>query len=372
LNFQQEFIGYINEHQLFQKNDRLLLAVSGGIDSVVLCELLKRAGYDFAIAHCNFQLREKDSEEDECFVKSLASKYQVEFFSKRFDTRGYTDIHKVNIQIAARDLRYTWFNEMITKGGSGLFRNIVTGHHANDNVETVVMNFFKGTGIKGLKGMSPKESGIGGKVVRPLLFATKEMILNFAVKEGLEWREDESNKSSDYTRNYFRNEMLPALQKLYPQVENNVLKNIDRLSDVYGIYEEAVLKKIDQIFQFNKSEARIPILKLLKTKGYQTVLFEGLKPFGFHSQQIPEVLKLLQAESGSYLASDTHRLIRHRRFLIITPIKTEKSEMIVIEEGTNRVVGNDFSLQLKTTAVSKNLDEGNWVACLDADLLTFH
>lgn len=371
MSLHQQFIEYIRRHHLFEKNDQLLVAVSGGVDSVVLCELLKRSGFNFVMAHCNFQLREKDSEADELFVKKIATAYQVQFFSKRFGTRQYAEINKVNIQIAARALRYEWFNDLIARGNDRGLTKIITGHHANDNIETVAMNFFKGTGIKGMLGMSPSESGIGGKVIRPLLFATKEMIVDFAKKNSLEWREDRSNLSSDYSRNYFRKEVLPALQKLYPQVENNLLKNIDRFTDIYSIYEEAVLKKISQIFQSTGSEVQIPVLKLLKTKGYKTVLFEGLKPYGFHSQQIPEVLKLLKAASGSYLTSESHRLIRHRKFLIITPLKRDESEIMIIEEGMHELKARDFTLQLKISEVNSNLNEGNWVALLDADLVGF-
>ncbi len=170
-----QFKEYISKHHLFQPKDKLLLAVSGGVDSVVLCELCHQAGYDFVIAHCNFQLRGAESERDEAFVKALGDKYAVEVFTKRFDTHSIAKEEKKSIETAARDMRYEWFNEI---AGNKKIQWVLTAHHADDNIETSVMNFFRGTGIAGIRGILPKQ----GKIIRPLLFAKRKELEDF-VKE---------------------------------------------------------------------------------------------------------------------------------------------------------------------------------------------
>ena len=180
---------------LFHPKDKLLIAVSGGVDSVVLCELCKRSGYDFSIAHCNFQLRGEESNEDENFVKELAAKYEVEFFVKKFDTAKYAAENKVSIQVAARELRYEWFKQLLNSSTRQPANYLLTAHHADDNIETILMNFFKGSGINGIKGILPKQ----GNIVRPLLFTKKEDLLSFATENKLAYREDSSNSSDKYT-----------------------------------------------------------------------------------------------------------------------------------------------------------------------------
>ncbi len=193
----KNFIDFIKKENLFQPKDKLLLAVSGGVDSVVLCELCKQAGYDFVIAHCNFQLRGEESQRDEDFVNALGKKYAVEVLVKKFDTEKYAADNKVSIQVAARELRYSWFRELVANRSLNIGHWIVTAHHANDNVETMLMNFFKGTGINGLKAILPKQ----GNIVRPLLFARKEELIAFAQQHKLGFVEDSSNASGKYTRN---------------------------------------------------------------------------------------------------------------------------------------------------------------------------
>src|SRR5665647_651403 len=203
----KRFINNINEQNLFQKKDHLLLAVSGGIDSVVLCELCKQAGFYFEIAHCNFQLRGEESERDEKFVRQLGEKYWTKVFVKKFDTKKYVEENKISIQVAARELRYQWFDELLradnpiqasdTENSPFTIhhsRFLLTAHHANDNIETLLMNFLKGTGIKGLQGILPKQE----KIIRPLLFAKKEEIIAFLQENNLDFVEDSSNASDKY------------------------------------------------------------------------------------------------------------------------------------------------------------------------------
>src|SRR5258705_1876212 len=227
MNLLEKFRTYIKEQNLFHPKDKLLLAVSGGIDSVVLCELCQQAGYDFVIAHCNFQLRGEESERDEQFVISLGAKYGKQVLVKRFETEKYAATNKVSIQVAARELRYAWFFSLVdshksivnsqgtegaplTTNDSGLLTHLLTAHHLDDNIETLLMNFFKGTGISGLRGMLPRQ----GIVVRPLLFTGRAALQQFALEAGLTWVEDSSNESDKYTRNYFRHRIIPGIQEV--------------------------------------------------------------------------------------------------------------------------------------------------------------
>src|SRR6202012_5161444 len=199
MNLLSAFKDFMVKENLFSPGDGLLLAVSGGLDSSVLCELCHRAGMDFSIAHCNFQLRGAESDRDEQFVRQLAARYNKEIVVKRFDTEAYAAGKKISIQVAARELRYAWFGEMPDGRGDSRYL-VATAHHLDDNIETLLMNFFKGTGISGLRAMLPRQD----RLIRPLLFAQRSTLEAFAREHGLDWVEDSSNQSDKYTRNFFR------------------------------------------------------------------------------------------------------------------------------------------------------------------------
>ncbi len=364
-----QFNAYINEQHLFEKKDKLLLAVSGGVDSVVLCELCSQSGYDFVIAHCNFQLRGKESNEDEIFVQSLAHKYNVDIKSTRFDTVDYAKKNKLNIQIAARELRYDFFNKILAEDNS--IKHIITAHHANDNAETVLMNFLKGTGINGLQGILPKDAGIGGKVVRPLLFAKKDMLIALANEQKLQWREDQSNETNKYTRNYFRNDWMPSIEKIIPQLEDNLLENIQRFKEVNLLYESAVETILKKLVEKKGKELHIPVLKLLKTPALSTVLYELLKSYSFSSQQIPEVIKLLQAESGKYISSATHRLIKNRQWVILSPLQDKLSNHFIVEQNEKEIHFDDMKISIQQSEPPFNINKDQYCAQIDTSAVSF-
>jgi tRNA(Ile)-lysidine synthase len=220
-----DFKEFIAKEALFSRGDRLLLAVSGGLDSAVLCELCRRAEYDAVLAHCNFALRGGESDRDELFVRQLAADYGWEVAVKTFDTAAYAAGHKLSVQVAARQLRYDWFLGLVADGAA---HYVVTAHHLDDNIETMLMNFFKGTGIAGLRGMLPKQ----GKIVRPLLFAAREQLAEFAREAGVSWVEDSSNRSDKYTRNYFRHQVIPLIGQVYPGALSNLAGNLARFRDI--------------------------------------------------------------------------------------------------------------------------------------------
>ena len=384
----EKFKIYIKQLNLFQPKDKLLLAVSGGVDSVVLCALCKQAGYDFVIAHCNFQLREAESERDENFVRELADNYAVKILVKKFDTQKYAEENKLSIQVAARELRYNWFNELVdnrqqaTGNRQKMQANelagtdcqlpiaycILTAHHANDNIETLLMNFFKGTGINGLKGILPRH----GKIIRPLLFAKKEELEEFASMNKLSYVEDSSNASDKYTRNYFRNQLIPGLQKVFPQVEDNLVDNLERFGGIGMLYQQAVDLHKKKLLEQKGNEFHIPVLKLLKTEPLSTLVYEIIKDFGFTAHQAEEVITLLKSGSGKYIRSSSHRIIKNRNWLIISPNETMEARNILIEEGEENVQYAIGNLQIKMLPVANyQLPVANSVAMLDADEIKF-
>lgn len=381
MNLLEKFRSYIKQQHLFHPKDRLLLAVSGGVDSVVLCELCKQAGYDFTIAHCNFQLRGAESERDEAFVRSLEGKYGVKVLVKKFDTEKYANENKLSTQVAARELRYSWFKELLDKKNNdpgqpesmindqrSTNNFLLTAHHANDNIETLLMNFFKGTGINGLHGILPKQ----GKIIRPLLFARKEELGAFAVDCRLDFVEDSSNASDKYTRNYFRNQLIPGLQNIFPQVEQNLLHNIDRFREIETLYNEAVLLHQKKLLEIKGNEIHIPVLKLLKTPAPATMLYEVMKTYGFTSHQTSEAMGLMKSDSGKYIASATHRIIKNRGWLIISPNNTAAANNILIEEKMQKVQFESGYLHFEALAASnQQLSTSNQVAMLDASQIEF-
>ncbi len=362
-NLVTRFSDNIRALGLFSPKDKLLLAVSGGVDSVVLCELCKQAGYDFMIAHCNFQLRGEESERDEKFVRQLGEKYKVEVKVKKFDTERFAEENKMSIQEAARRLRYEWFEELIwssefgvrSKGpelstpDSRLRTFLLTAHHADDNIETVLMNFFRGTGLRGLAGIPVSgPSEISRSVRRPLLPFSKNEFIDFAKEHNLEFVEDSSNQSSKYTRNFFRNELIPAISKVYPEVKANLLDNIGRFKEIEKLYDVAVSAIKRKLVKEKGNEWHIPVKQLM---GYhnRALIYEIISDFGFGEKQIEEVIKLADSDSGKYIEGSTsdYRIIKHRHWFIISPVNAVISGTIIIEENNKRTIFEDGKIEIE-------------------------
>ena len=340
MRLEDRFIEFVKRKNLFTPSDVLLLAVSGGVDSVVLCELLHRTGFQFVIAHCNFRLRNEESERDSEFVRGLAKKYGVRFFVKEFDTNSYASENKLSIQEAARELRYEWFNKIIkTDISTAADRElptanwILTAHHGDDNIETMLMNFFRGTGIQGLRGILPKQ----GKLVRPLLPFRKTELVEFARNAGMQWVEDSSNQTDKYSRNYFRKNIIPALMNIYPEVEQNLLNNLQRFQEIEVLYYQSIQSHLKKLLEFRGNEIHVPILKLKKSEPLFSIVHEIIKPYNFTTGQVQEVVKLIEKETGKYIQSSTHRVIKNRKWLIITPVITTQAENIIIDESDTSI-----------------------------------
>jgi tRNA(Ile)-lysidine synthase len=357
-----EFRQFIKKEKLFSSGDRLLAAVSGGLDSVVLCELLQRAGFDFFIAHCNFGLRGEESLRDERFVRALALRYGREALVKQLDAKAYARSRQVSVQVAARELRYEWFRELIGDRG-----HIVTAHHRDDNIETLLMNFFKGTGISGLRGMLPSQ----GRVVRPLLFAGREDIRAFAAAEGLEWVEDSSNESDKYTRNYFRHRVIPLIEEVYPGAVQNLAANLGRFREIETVYRKGIDQQLRRLLEFRGNEVWVPVLKLKGAVPLATLVYEIIVQFGFSASQVGEVVGLLDSGSGKYVCSSTHRVLRDRAWLIISPLEAGPGpSTIPVGAADREVVYEGGRLLLRRMPVADAPAPadmgGNAVAWLDA------
>lgn len=368
----QRFSQFIKEENLFQKIDWLLLAVSGGIDSVVLCELCRQSGFKFIIAHCNFQLRRAESTRDEHFVRELAEKYEVPVYIKKFETNQYALENKLSIQVAARELRYTWFNEIL--GDKALLskydhpKYLLTAHHAGDNIETMLMNLFKGTGITGLRAMLPKQN----RIIRPLLFAHKTDILDFSINNDLNYVEDSSNESDKYTRNYFRNQLLPAVQQVFPGVEENLAGNLKRFRETEQLFRQAIEQHKKKLLEIKGNEVHIAVLKLKKLSPLETIIYEVIKEYGFTARQTIEVIGLLEAESGKYVQSASYRIIKNRNWLIISPNNNDDSQTIIINKKDKKLTFEKGLLEFKEVPVNNyQMSTSSEVAQLDAGEVIF-
>ncbi len=378
MNLLLQFQNSTKQQNLFSPKDKLLLAVSGGIDSVVLCELCKQAGYDFIIAHCNFKLRGEESERDELFVRQLANKYGIEAIVQQFDTEKYAAENKLSTQQAARELRYNWFAELVRSLESEVSsqnpkpetRNfLLTAHHADDNNETLLMNFFRGTGLHGLTGIPPSINYIR----RPLLSFSKAELLEFAQENKLEFVEDSSNQSSKYTRNFFRNEIIPAISNVYPQVKDNLQDNINRFKEIEKLYQFSVGELTKKLCKPKGKEVYIPVKQLMAYNN-RALIYEIISAFGFNEKQVDEVMKLAESDSGKYIQSPTaaYRIIKHRHWFIISPVVTSESQNIIIEDGISSLQFAIGSLQLSRLAIEAcQLPTANWVACFDAKEIQF-
>lgn len=379
LNLFKSYTDFIQQHQLFQPGDKLLLAVSGGIDSVVLAYLVKEAGQQFSIAHCNFGLRGEESERDEAFVRELARTLAVPLYIRHFDTKKYAAAQRVSIQVAARELRYNWFRDILDgKAAADLqegfpqtgapYQYLLTAHHQDDNIETVFMNFCKGTGIAGLKGMLPRQE----RIVRPLLFASREKIAEYARQQGLVWVEDSSNDETKYTRNYFRKVILPSVEKIYPQVRENISANIERFRDAAELYGQAVALAKKKMVETHGAEVRVPVLKLVKSGPRRTLIYEIIKEYGFTAHQAEEVEKLLTSETGRYITSSTHRILRNRAWLVISPLEIIKDQVVVVNKEENEVLFGASRLHLEwLEGESVKYAADNHMAVLDAKEIQF-
>ncbi|UCG28868.1 MAG: tRNA lysidine(34) synthetase TilS [Bacteroidales bacterium] len=360
-----EFKNHINRNSLFKPDDQILLAVSGGIDSMVMCDLFLKAKFNIGIAHCNFQLRGEESDGDETFVKRFATQNKIRIYTMKFDTEKHAGDHGISIQMAARELRYDWFEKIRKSKG---FKFVSLAHNLDDVIETCLINLSRGTGIRGLSGIHI----IKGNVIRPLLFAGREEIKKYSRENHVQFREDSSNLSVKYTRNRIRHHIIPEFTTINPNFKSGILSTISNLSDVEKIYFNMIERNRKEVVTEHKEQVAINIQKLKSLEPLSTYLYEFLRPFNFPNQSVGDIIESLDRIAGKQFYSSTHRLIKDRENLIITKLTDEECGLYYIEDNVPRI-SKPVEMSFKKTVRTENIlfPASGRIAWVDYDLLEF-
>jgi tRNA(Ile)-lysidine synthase len=356
------FLSEITQKKLCTSSDRILLAISGGIDSMVMLHLFKECGFNIGVAHANFQLRGDESESDEKFVQATCHKSSIAFYSKKFETESYAKSNGISIQMAARDLRYEWFHDILT---DHQYNFVATAHHLNDSIETVLLNLVRGSGLEGLNGIA----SINGKIIRPMLFATRLEIENYAKENEIEWHEDRSNASDDYSRNFIRHQVYPLLKELNSSLEKTFGESINKISgaaELMGIGIEQWRQKFER-----KKDNQIHLDKkgFESIKKPESVLWNLIKSFGFNFDQCSQIIAALHGQSGKRFTSSQFELVIDRDHLIITKIQSELTETLIAFNQAEASLGN-FKLKIETKERIDFEDDPS-IAFIDADKIKF-
>ncbi len=357
------FKNHIEEQFPFLKNSRLVIAISGGIDSVVLAQLCHKLNFDFALAHCNFNLRGNESDADEDFVLDLGEQLNVEVFVQNFDTETYAEENKCSIQMAARELRYDWFSELAQQLN---FDYILTAHHGDDNLETFLINFTRGTGLNGLTGIPE----INGNIARPLLPFSRETIEAYAKSENIAWREDSSNSSRKYLRNKLRHEVIPILKEINPNVLDSFQNTLSNLKETEAIVNQSIKDFLSKaILKEEGNTITYAVSEFKKQNNPKAFLFEAFKECGYTEWN--DVEGLLDAETGKHVASNTHKLTKHRQFLILSDLcHSEQSEESLLITKENRSIKTPIGILFFNEAEAL-MDNSKTTIYVDAEKLNY-
>ncbi len=347
-------------HIAFLHDKKCLLALSGGVDSMVLAHLLLKHPINFSVAHANFQLRGMDSEADQTLVEDFCNQHQIPCFVQSFDTLTYAEQQGISIQMAARELRYQWFETVMQENGLEL---LLTAHHADDSLETFFINLGRGTGIKGLLGI-PEQND---KIFRPLLAFSKDEILHFAEVKSIAFREDSSNAKTNYQRNWFRHQIIPLLKENQPEFLNQALQTMQHLQAVQQFAEGMVQNQLQFLLQWEGENIQsLAINRLKSIPGFQYILFAWLAPFGFTAWD--DIYQLLVASSGKTILSKNYRLLKNREQLLLQPLTFHEEEEVY--EVTSSSLNLPIDLQWKESElIPKEYEEDSSVVYLDKDSL---
>ncbi len=344
--FKRKVQRYIEEKHLFTLKDKVFVALSGGADSVALLRVLLALGYPCEAAHCNFHLRGEESNRDEHFVRALCDTLHTPLHITHFDTTDYASTHRISIEMAARELRYTWFESIRKERGAEV---IAVAHHRDDSVETFLLNLVRGTGINGLKGIAPKN----GCIVRPMLEVSREDVMNYLAQLQQDYVTDSTNLEDEYMRNKLRLNVLPLLRELNPSVSESIAETANRLTDVAHIYNKVMEQTRLRVV---RDDHRVHIPSLLREDAPEALLFEVLRPYGFHSPQVKDVFRSLSAQSGKRFSSEKWEVLRDREYLLIRSLDAE--EQILQLDIREVKITPDFIIP-----------RDKQIACLDADTL---
>ncbi|MBO7277603.1 MAG: tRNA lysidine(34) synthetase TilS [Bacteroidales bacterium] len=362
----EKFESFVSDNNLFSKDDRILIALSGGVDSIVLSHLMCRANYKISLAHCNFHLRDEESNRDEAFVRRWAKENNIPLFVKEFDTYQYMKENKLSLEMAARDLRYNWFNSLLESEG---FTCLCTAHHLDDSIETFFINLLRGTGIAGLHGIKVKND----KIVRPLLFATREEILSYAKQNNISYVDDSTNSETKFTRNKIRHNLFPVLREINPNFEFALKKDIEYLNDTEFIFRREIEKTKKEIIETEQEVIKINISKLKQLNPLKIYLYEILSEYGFNETNINDILSCLDEISGKQFFSKTHRLVKDRQYIFIDVIKNNTTNDFFLIDNCQSSLIHPLKMQIELLRDLKfiNISKDKNIAMLDADLLKF-
>ncbi|MEM6318636.1 MAG: tRNA lysidine(34) synthetase TilS [Bacteroidota bacterium] len=353
---------FVQKNQLFSPKDKVLVAVSGGIDSMVLASLLYKLGQPMGIAHCNFQLRGEASEADEVLVRRWSEKRNIPFHCSKFDTKKESVLQKKSIELTAREQRYAWFQKLIKAFD---YQVIATAHHLNDSLETLLFNLVKGTGIRGLHGIPVKN----GQIVRPLSFATRQMVEEYAEESGIAFRTDASNNNTQFSRNLIRHEVIPVLRQLNPSLENTFSQTLRQLKDTEQLFLWAVQQHKNTMINEENNLIKIDITELKKAPAMRTVLFEIIKDFGFSSDHVDQIFRAID-NVGAQFYSQTHRILVERKHILVK--KKGEVEPLHFEITSYPATLHLYRQRLNVQELDEQpseLNQGKAVAFFDADKL---
>ena len=357
----QKFKQHLHQNFPFLEDSKLLIAISGGIDSVVLAHLCSQLNLNFSLCHCNFNLRGQESDDDEAFVTSLAKTLKTLVYTTSFETEKYATKNKVSIQVAARDLRYTWFYKLLD---ANQYDYVLTAHNTNDNLETFIINLTRGSGLEGFTGIPP----VNQKSVRPLLAFSRDDITLFAIKNGIVWREDRSNASIKYVRNKVRHKVIPILKELNPHVLESFQNTIEYLNESQSIINDAVKNITANVVSYENDVLKISCKEIDKLSNKKAYLYQLLQAYGFTAWN--DIVDLISAQPGKQIFSNTHRLLKDRNFLILTTINKSQSIKgpILIDQKVSEIT-NPIKLTIQNTDdyTSKNKEQ----IIIDKDLVNY-
>lgn len=360
----KNFTDFIEQNSLFEPHSKILAAVSGGMDSVLMARLLKAAGLNFGIAHCNFQLRADEAIADQQFVKQLALQLGVPFHTINFDTQKHAADRKISIQMAARELRYQWFSEISHSAG---YNTIALAHHQNDTIETILLNLTRGTGIAGLHGIRPKN----GMLVRPLLFLKRDEIQDIVNTNSIAYVEDSSNSSAKYARNKIRLEVIPKLKELNPALERTFEYNLKRFRGLEVLLEQRLAQLKRELLISYGDDIHLPIDKVKQLVPQNLLLFGLLQEYGFHETTIDDIISSLDKHSGRVFESSGFILLLDRENLILTKRQAQLSGPVMISEDQHEIHYNNYRLNILHDDSPLIIKDNPMAVAIDTDLLVY-
>ena len=356
----EKFKIHISNNFPFLKGKKLLLATSGGLDSMVMAYLFQALNFEFALAHCNFQLRGMESFGDQKFVQDFADTYKIPIFITQFDTQAFANDYKLSTQVAARELRYNWFYELLEIEN---YDYILTAHHSDDNIETFLIHLVRGSGLDGFTGIPAQNDS----VIRPLMAFSRDEISNYASTNAVQWREDSSNASDKYLRNKIRHDLVPILKELNPNFLTSFQNTQKYLKEAQAMVEDATIMIYQQVAIEIENEIHFDIEKLTKLTNYKSYLYQWLKEFGFSAWD--DIYDLAASQSGKQVFSAEFRLLKDRHFLILCPInEIDATEEYFIYEN-QKVVNSPLKLSICNKDYNLNTD--NSIIFVDGDKLKY-